>query len=106
MGVLKIKIIAARFHLIGSNQPGHFIFHTPFSLPTAPPIDAWLEVLNANGLRHGVGFLSLRHPVLVEPDFFCRFTFLKKQKVGSDARVGLEYAIWQPDDGVEIALFH
>ena len=31
---------------------------------------------------------------------------LKKQKVGADAGVGLEDAVGQADDGVEVALFH
>ena len=63
-------------------------------------------MLDADGLGHRVGFLPFGNAVLVEPDLFGRLPLLKEQQVGADAGVGLEDAVWQADDGVEIALLH
>jgi hypothetical protein len=43
--------------------------------------------------------------VLVEPDVFGWCAFAEEQQVGLDARVRGEYAIWQADDGVQVAVF-
>ena len=64
-----------------------------------------LQVLDADGLGHGVGFLACGHAVLVEPDFLGRLAFLEEQQVGADAGVGFEHAVGQAHDGVQVALF-
>ena len=63
-------------------------------------------MLDADGLGHGIRLLPIGHAVLVEPDVLGRRAFLKEQQVGADAGVGLEDAIGQPHDGVQVALFH
>ena len=104
--VLEVEVIAARLHLIGSDPPCDFIFHPAPSLRTAPPVNAWLQMLDSDGLGHRVGFLAVGHAVLVKPDFLGRLALLKEQQVGADAGIGLEDAIGQADDGVEVALLH
>ena len=64
-----------------------------------------LQVLEADGLGHGVGFLACGHAVLVEPDLFGWLALLKEQQVGADAGVGFEHAVGQAHDGVQVALF-
>ena len=63
-------------------------------------------MLDADRLGHRIGFLAVGHAVLVEPDVLGRLALLEEQQVGADAGVGLEDAIGQPDDGVEVALLH
>ncbi len=43
--------------------------------------------------------------MFVEPDFLRRLAFLEEQQIGADAGVGLEHAVGQADDGVQVALF-
>jgi hypothetical protein len=56
--------------------------------------------------RHRIGFLTLRHAVLIEPDVLSRRALLEEQQVGTDGGIGLEYRIGQADDGVKVALLH
>ena len=63
-----------------------------------------LQVLDADGLGHRVGLLAIGDAVLVEPDLFRRLALLEEQQVGADGGVGLEDAVGQADDGVEVAL--
>ena len=104
--VLDVEIVAARLHFLGRDLPGNSVFHSPLALPPAPPVDAGLEMLEADRLGHRVGFLALGHAVLVEPDVLCRLALLEEQQVGADGGVGLEDAVGQADDGVEVALLH
>ena len=106
VGVLEVEVVAARLHLVRSHLPGNFVLHAAFALRSAPPIHAGFKVLDANGPGHRVGLLALGHTVLVEPDFLGGRALLKEQQVGADAGIGLEDAVGQPDDGVQVALFH
>ena len=63
-------------------------------------------MLDADGLGHRVGLLAIGNAVLVEPDLLGRLALLKEQKVGADAGIGLEDAVGQADDGVQVALLH
>ena len=58
-------------------------------------------MLEADLLGHRIGFLALRHAVLVEPDVLGRLALLEEQKVCADRGVGLEHGIGQADDDVE-----
>ena len=42
--------------------------------------------------------------MLVEPDVLGRLALVEEQQVGADAGVGIEDAVGQADDGVEVAL--
>ena len=61
-------------------------------------------MLDADRLGHRVGLLPVGDAVLVEPDLLGRLALLEEQQVGADAGVGLEHAVGQPDDGVQVAL--
>ena len=63
-------------------------------------------MLDADRLGHRIGLLAVGHAVLVEPDFLGRLALLEEQQVGADAGVGLEDAVGQADDGVQVALLH
>ena len=77
---------------------------TSFSSRLLPPVDAGLQVLEADRLGHRVGLLALGDAVLVEPDVLGRRALLEEQQVGADGGVGFEDAVGQADDGVEVAL--
>ena len=44
--------------------------------------------------------------MLVEPDVLGRLALLEEEQVRADAGVGLEDAVGQPNDGVQVALLH
>ena len=78
--ILEVEVIAARLHLVGGDLPCNFAFHPPFALRTSPPVNAGLEVLDADGLGHRVGFLPIGNSVLVEPDLLGRLALSQKTK--------------------------
>ena len=59
----------------------------------------------AQGDRPGLGVLlvPLRQLVLKVPDRLRRFPLGEEEQIGADAGVGVEDAVGQPDDGVEVA---
>jgi len=65
MRVLDVEVVVTLLDLLDADLPCDFGF-----LALVPPVDAGLEVLEADGFGHGVGFLPLGDPVLVVPDFF------------------------------------
>src|SRR5262249_32956654 len=77
----------------------------PVALRAAPPVDARLHVLEPDGFGHRVRLLAIGHAMLEEPRLLRRFALLEEEQVRADARVGLEDAVRQPDDGVQVALF-
>jgi hypothetical protein len=70
----------------------------------APPGFLGLEFLDADGFGFVVALGSGRIGVLVIPDFLGGRAFGEEEEVGADAGVGIEDAIGQADDGVEVAL--
>ena len=63
-------------------------------------------MLDADRLGHRVRLLPIGNAVLVEPDVLGRLALLEEQQVRADAGVGLEDAVGQADDGVQVALLH
>src|SRR5215204_2740839 len=106
MRVLDVEVVATRLDLLGRHFPRLRRFLAALALRPAPPLDAALQVLEADRFGHRIGFLAFWHAVLVEPDVLGRLAFLEKQKVGTDRGVGLEHRIGQADDGVEVTLLH
>ena len=104
--VLEVEVVAAGLHLVGRDLPGDFGFLAALALRPAPPLDAGLQVLDADRLGHRVGFLAVGNAVLVEPDLLGRLALLEEQQIGADGGVGLEDAVGQADDGVQVALLH
>ena len=99
MGVLEVEVVVTGLDLLDGDFPGCFVF-----LPLVPPVDTWLQMLEADGFGHGVGFLPLGDAVLVEPDFLGWGSFLEKKQICADGGIGLEDAVRQADNGVEVAL--
>ena len=99
VGVLEIEVVVASLDLVDRDLPGDFVF-----LALLPPVDAGLQVLEADRLGHRVGLLALGDAVLVVPDFLGRRALLEEEQVGADGGVGFEDAVGQADDGVEVAL--
>ena len=99
MRVLDVEVVVAFLDRVDADLPGDLVL-----FPLVPPVHARLEMLQPDRLGHGIGFLALGNPVLVEPDRFGRFALLEKQQVGADAGIGFEDAVRQADDGVEVAL--
>jgi hypothetical protein len=62
-----------------------------------------LELLDADRLGLVVALGTRRIGVLVEPDVPCRRALGEEEQVGADAGVGVEDAVGQADDGVQVA---
>ena len=105
VGILAVEIVVARLNLVEADLPGDLGFLAVFTLCPAPPVDAALQVLDADRPGHRVSLLACWHMVLVEPDFPGRHALLKEQQVGADGRIGFEHAVGQAHDGVQVALF-
>jgi len=103
MGVLEIEVVAARSYLFRGDVPRSFILNPPLAFRAAPPVGAGLQVFDPDGLGHRVGLLALGNAMFVEPDFLGRLALLEEQQVGADAGVGLEHAVGQPHDGMQVA---
>ena len=103
--VLEVEVVVAGLDLVDADFPSDFGFLPVLAFRTAPPIDAALQMLDANGSGHRIGFLAIRYAVLVEPDFLRRLALLEEQQIGADAGVRFEHAVGQAHDGVQVALF-
>jgi len=99
VGILDVEVVVAVFDLVDADLPGDLVL-----FPLVPPVHTRLEMLESDGLGHGIGFLALGNPVLVEPDRLGGFALLEKQQVRADAGIRFEHAVGQADDGVEAAL--
>ena len=73
-------------------------------LAFVPPVDARGEFVELNRCRLRVILSSLRQRVLVVPDLFCWSRSVEEHYVRRNASVGREYAVWQPDDRMEVEL--
>ncbi len=104
--VLDVEVVAARLDLAGRHLPGPLGLLPALARRPAPPVDAALQMLEADGPGHGIGLLALGHEMLVEPDIPGRLALLEEQQVGADGGVGPEDRVGQADDGVEVALLH
>ena len=70
----------------------------------APPLALGLELLDADGFAFVVALGSGGIGVLVIPDLLGRAALGEEEEVGLDAGIGIENAIGQADDGVEVAV--
>ena len=106
VGIFDIEIVAAGLDLVDGDFPGLFGFDPGGKIIgfTAPPVDFGLELFKAHGLGFVVAFCSFRVRVFVIPDLFGGLAFAKKKEVGLDAGVGIEDAVGQADNGVQVAL--
>src|ERR1700691_3771453 len=105
MRIFEVEVIAPCLHFIAGDLPCNFGFRPALALSTAPPVNAGTEVLDVNGFSHGVGFLPIRHVMLVEPNVLGWRALLKKQKVRADAGIRFEDTVGEPDDGWGVAFF-
>jgi hypothetical protein len=103
--VFIVQVVVAGFDVLDADFPGLLGFLAPCSIRPTPPIDATLQMFDADGFSHGIGFLGSRHLVFVVPDVLSRLAFFKEQQIGAYAGVRLEDAVGQADDGVQVALF-
>ncbi len=70
----------------------------------APPFLFGFEFLDANGVGLVVALCALGIGVLVIPDFLGGLALGEKEEVGADAGIGIEDAVGEADDRVQIAL--
>ena len=106
MGILDIQVVVAGLDLVDGDLPGLFGFDPlfkPIGL-AAPPGDLGLELRKAHGLGLVVAFDALGIGMLVVPDGFGGHALGEKKQVGLDAGVGVEHAVGQAHDGVQVAL--
>ncbi len=111
MRVADIEVVVAGDNVLDADFPGLLGLDTGFEAVFlgAPPVDLGLELLEAHGLGFVVAGDAFRVGVLVEPDFFSGGVLAlgllgEEEDVGLDAGVGIEDAVGQADDGVEVAL--
>ncbi len=96
--VLDVEVVVAVDDVLQGDAPGVLVF-----LPLAPPGFFRVKFLDVDGAGFVVALHPIRVGVLVVPYLFGRAAFFKEEQVGLDARVGVEDAIGQAHDGVEVA---
>lgn len=96
--VLAIEVVVARFDIFDRNLPRMLVL-----LAIPPPLSHRVEFLVTNTAILGVLFHPLREWEFVVPDFFGRIPLLEKKKIRIDAGIGIEDALREADDRVEIA---
>ena len=91
---------------VDGDAPGLLVFHAGFEAVffLAPPGALGLELLDADGFAFVVALGAGRIGVLVIPDVGGGRALGEEEEVGADAGVGIEDAVGQADDGVEVAL--
>src|SRR5690606_22615183 len=104
--VLQIEVVVAGLDLVDGYAPGVFVFNAGLEAVglIAPPGFLGREFLDADGLALVVALHARRIGVLVVPDLLRRRAFREEEQVGPDAGIGVEDAIGQADDGVQVAL--
>jgi len=105
MGILDIQVVVPGLDLVDGNLPRLFRFDpggkAVFLLP--PPVDFSLELLETDGLGLVVALHARRIGMLVVPDMFRRLPFGEEKEVRFDARIGVEDAVGEADDRMEVA---
>ena len=106
--VLEVEVVVAGFDLLDGDAPGLLGFLAlavaAVFVGLAPPFLLGLELLDADGLALVVALGALGIGVLVVPDFLGGLALGEEEQVGLDAGVGIEDAVGQADDGVQVAL--
>ena len=107
VGVLDVEVVVARNDVGDRHLPGLFGLHARGKAVglVAPPVDLGFEFLEAHGLGLVVALHAFGIGVLVVPDVLGGPALGEEQQVGLDAGVGIEHAVGQADDGVQVALF-
>src|SRR5262245_34867003 len=90
MRILDVEVVTPRVYVFSRHLPSPRCFLTARAVLAAPPLDTALQMLEADRFSHRVGFLSVRYPMLVEPDLFGRGPLLEKQQIGADRSVRFE----------------
>ena len=99
VGVLEVEVEPARPDLVDADAPGLFVLDA-----VGPPGLLGFEFLDADGFAFVVAFGARRVGVLVVPDFGGGGSLGEEEEVGPDAGIGVEDAVGEADDGVEVAL--
>ncbi len=104
--VLEVEVEVAGLDGVDGDAPSLLVFHAGFEAVglISPPGFDGIEFLNADGLTLVVALGAGRIGVLVIPDVGGGRAFGEEEEVGADAGVGIEDAVGQADDGVQIAL--
>ena len=104
--VLEVEVEVAGLDGVDRDAPGLLVFHAGFEAVffIAPPGALGLELLDADGFALVVALGAGRIGVLVIPDVGGGRAFGEEEEVGADAGVGIEDAVGQADDGVQVAL--
>ncbi len=104
--ILEVEVIVAGLDLVDGDAPGLLILHTGGEAIRfiAPPGLLRLELLDADGFTLVIALGTRRIGVLVVLDLGGGLTFGEEQEVGTDAGVGVEHAVRQSDNGVQVAL--
>jgi hypothetical protein len=108
VGVFEVEVEVARFDLVDGDTPSLLVFLT-FAVVAgfvrlSPPLFLRLELLDADGFALVVALGTGRIGMLVIPDFFRGRAFGEEEEVGADAGVGIEDAVGQADDRVQVAV--
>lgn len=99
VGVLEVEVVSTGSDLVDADAPGLFALGA-----VGPPGFLGLEFLDADRFAFVVAFGAGRVGVLVVPDFGGGGSLGEEEEVGADTGVGVEDAVGEADDGVEVAL--
>src|SRR5262249_38158955 len=104
--VLEVEVEAACLDGVDGDAPCLLVFHARAEtvLLIAPPGTFRLELLDADGFALVIALSARRIWVLVIPHVGGWRALGKEKEVGADAGVGIEDAVGQADNGVEVAL--
>ena len=104
--VLEVEVEVAGLDRVDGDAPGLLVFHAGLEavLFIAPPGALALELLDADRFAFVVALRAGRIGVLVIPDFLRGRALGEEEEVGADAGVGIEDAVRQPNDSMEVAL--
>ncbi|MNN10391.1 hypothetical protein D3C81_1233130 [compost metagenome] len=106
MGVLAVQVPVARLQFFDADLPGELVFHSGGKAIglAAPPGFLDSKLFDSHGFGLGVALVAGRVLVLVEPHVLGGCAFGEEQQVGLDTSVGVEHAVGQANDGVQVAL--
>ena len=104
--ILEVEVEVAGLDGVDGDAPSLLVFHAGFEaiFLLAPPGALALELFDADGFAFVVALGAGRIGVLVIPDVGGGRALGEEEEVGADAGVGIEDAVGQADDGVEVAL--
>ena len=107
VGVFEVQIVIPLLDLFDGHLPHILIFFAYFRTGAAyaKATASQVELLVGYTAVFGVLFYAFGERELVVPDFFGGFAFGEENQIGVHSGIGVEHALGQADDSVNIAFF-